>query len=156
MSSEAENPPCYMHADRPSTGKLYMKLRGQDDDTAGWYDFCDECLRTDNGSERTPPEPVPEDRLIRSVDLRTDHDSLLSASIRADGALELYGSDVGPFVRSLWGSDEYEYWWRVRKEYKDTVLLWLIKERFASETDFQAWLKEHDIPSSFGSWVSFS
>ena len=36
---------------------------------------------------------------------------------------------------------------------KDTILLWLIKERFDTDSAFADWLDEKGIPSELMSWV---
>ena len=79
--------------------------------------------------------------------------SYLDAMINDDGDLVLEGCDNGESVRQFWGDFDYEYWVTVNRDYKDTVLLHLIQEKFESETKFQEWLKEKDIPCEFSSYV---
>ena len=66
----------------------------------------------------------------------------------------LEGHDLGPAVRRFWLADEeYEYWRTVSAQYKDPVLVWLMKERFSDFSEFTAWLDEKSIPSEFANWV---
>lgn len=78
--------------------------------------------------------------------------SFLEAKISENGDLVLEGQDLGRLVQETWGDEDYEYWLTVAGEYKDTVLLYLLKERFESETAFREWLKEREIPHRFMSF----
>jgi hypothetical protein len=82
----------------------------------------------------------------------TSH-SILEAYITEEGNLVLEGYDIGDFVEKYWGDSDYEYWLTVKSENVPAVLLWLIKERFKTDSDFRDWLKEKEIPSQFDSWV---
>ena len=73
----------------------------------------------------------------------------LTARIDTDGDLILDGYDSGALVEEVWGSDDYEYSLSVKAEYKDTILLNLIKERFKHDAEFRSWLEEKQIPSEF-------
>ena len=85
---------------------------------------------------------------------RTKEDfSTLVAKIEENGDLMLEGYDLGESPKKFWGDSDYEYWRTVEKKYKDTILLWLIKERFNSDSDFSDWLEEKGIPSKFMSWI---
>ena len=63
------------------------------------------------------------------------------------------GHDLGPKVAEVWPDNEYEYWRIVPIDYKDTVLLWFIKERFSSDLEFREWLDEKGIPNEFANWT---
>lgn len=42
----------------------------------------------------------------------------------------------------------------IDEDYKDTALLWLLKERFGgNDMEFARWLVKHHIPKKFWSWV---
>ena len=82
-----------------------------------------------------------------------DDYSILTAKIEDNGNLMFEGYDIGNFPESFWGDSDYEYWLMVDKDYKDTILLWLIKERFENDSKFREWLNEKGIPSEFDSWV---
>jgi hypothetical protein len=93
-------------------------------------------------------------REIVMSEVRTEKDySKLIAKIDDDGDLVLEGYDVGETPKKYWGDSDYEYWLTVNKDYKDTILLWLIKERFEDDSHFKDWLDEKGIPSKFDSWV---
>ncbi|MBI4165859.1 MAG: hypothetical protein HY508_09015 [Acidobacteria bacterium] len=86
----------------------------------------------------------------------------LNAGINERGDLELEGQDLGASVEAHWGDSDYEYWVVVPKDYKDTVLLWLLKERFdatpqtsplKNDSEFMEWLKAKGIPYQFNSYV---
>lgn len=79
--------------------------------------------------------------------------SYLDAVIRENGDLVLEGCDNGEMVREIWGDFDYEYWITVKADYKDTILLHLIQEKFDSESKFKEWLKEKNIPWDFTSYA---
>jgi hypothetical protein len=70
--------------------------------------------------------------------------------------LVMEGYDTGPAVEDFFGDSDYEYWVTVSQEYKDWLLLNLIKETFASDpkpsSTYMEWLKKKGIPYKF---VSF-
>ncbi|MGA9771285.1 MAG: hypothetical protein WBV94_19780 [Blastocatellia bacterium] len=75
------------------------------------------------------------------------------AKIDDEENLVLEGYDIGRYVKEHWGDSDYEYWLRVARDDKDTALLWLIKERFATSSEFKQWLDDKGIPNQFDSWV---
>ena len=87
-------------------------------------------------------------------DYRGDDVSVhLVARIDEDGDLVLEGQDVGKAVEEYWGDSDYEYVVNVKAEFKDSVLLYLIKERFTTSKDFMDWLDDKRIPKEFSSWA---
>ena len=105
-------------------------------------------------------EPI---RQIKLIESRGEKLSVfLDAKINDQEDLVLEGQDLGPRVEEYWGDSDYEYWVVVPKAYKDTVLLWLLKERFAegtppaafkSDSEFSEWLKAKGIPYEFSSYA---
>lgn len=77
----------------------------------------------------------------------------LDALIDEKGNLVLEGYDLGEAAEMFWGDSDYEFWLTVEKEFKDSILLLLIKEKFTSDTKFKKWLEEKGIPSRFDSWI---
>lgn len=77
----------------------------------------------------------------------------LVARIDEADNLVLEGYDIGKSVEQYWGDSDYEYWLRIARDYKDTVLLWLIKERFTTSSEFRQWLDGKGIPNKFESWT---
>lgn len=81
----------------------------------------------------------------------------LDASIDGTSSLVVRGEDTGPSVQMVWGTSHYDYWLKVEGGFKDSVLLWLLKERFnggngfRSDAEFREWLLQKGIPCSFGS-----
>jgi len=61
------------------------------------------------------------------------------------------GVDGGKRIEELTGDWDYEYWVTVRAQWKDTLLLHLLKDRFADSTRFKAWLEQQGIPYEFHS-----
>jgi hypothetical protein len=57
----------------------------------------------------------------------------LDAHINDKGELVIDGRDFGSNVEALWGDDDYEFTWSIAPEWKDTVLLHLLRERFEAE-----------------------
>jgi len=76
----------------------------------------------------------------------------LTARIDENGDLILDGYDSGEFVEEVLHHDDYEYSLTVKAEYKDTILLNLIKEKFKHDAEFRSWLDEKGIPSDFWSF----
>lgn len=72
----------------------------------------------------------------------------LDAHIDDDGSLNLEGQDIGDSVEKYWGDSDYEYFLYVRKEDKEKIPLLLLKERFASMSEFVKWLDEKDLPGA--------
>lgn len=90
---------------------------------------------------------------IEMINSRSERVSVrLTARIDERGDLILDGYDSGEFVEEVWGSDDYEYSLTVKAEYKDSVLLNLIKEKFGNDSQFRTWLEEKNIPSDFESF----
>jgi hypothetical protein len=76
----------------------------------------------------------------------------LAARIAENGDLILEGYDIGQFVEDRFGKSDYEFSLKIQAEYKDTILLKLIGEKFANDAEFKAWLDEKQIPSDFWSF----
>lgn len=76
----------------------------------------------------------------------------LTAHIKENGDLALEGVDSGSEVEKTMGDWDYEYWLTVPAAFKDTVLLWLIKERFENSSALMGWLSEKNLPHKFDSW----
>jgi hypothetical protein len=95
-------------------------------------------------------EPIKKLTIYRED--KTDGYRELEVVIYHDGSLVLDGVDAGEDVINYFGDWDFEYLLVVAPEYKDTVLLHLIKDRFSSAQDMQQWLKERDIPYQFTSY----
>jgi hypothetical protein len=93
---------------------------------------------------------------LKSVTLgRTQSESVRStlwAVILDDAALEIERSDYGPVVDEVWHRDEHEYNVTVPADYKDTVLLLLIKDYVRDDVAFRGWLEEKGIPFQTSMW----
>ncbi len=93
------------------------------------------------------------DKVVLYVE-ETDIDSKDEwVSIQDNGDLRLDVNDCGQTPLKYWGDIDYEYWLNVDKDWKDTVLLLLIKEKFKRFSDLANWLEENKIPNTFGSWI---
>jgi hypothetical protein len=82
---------------------------------------------------------------IRHED-RVNSYSFLDVLINEQGDLRLDGVDGSPMLEKSWGDFDYEFSWTVPAEWKDTVLLHLMKERFPKESEFSGWCEERGIP----------
>ena len=90
---------------------------------------------------------------ITLIDEKTERVAVrLVARIADDGDLILEGQDSGKLVEETFGDGDYEYALKVAADLKDTVLLHLIKERFATDGEFRAWLEEKKIACEFWSF----
>jgi hypothetical protein len=88
------------------------------------------------------------------IDEKTGSDSRqLVAKIESDGRLMLEGYDLGPEVEKYWGDSDYEYWLTVAADYKDSLLLRLLQDRFSTSSAFMDWLKSQEIPYQFSSYA---
>jgi hypothetical protein len=96
----------------------------------------------------------PIDRIVLRDERIGSDTRHLEAAIDAGGDLVLTGQDLGPEVRKILGSDEYEYSHTIDATYKDTMLLRLLKDKFDEGMLFDDWLKEHGIPHEFHNWYS--
>jgi hypothetical protein len=90
---------------------------------------------------------IPKIREVVLRERRTKKNvSILVAKIGNDGDLILEGYDVGEAPKEFWGDSDYEYYRVIKKDHKDTVLRWLIKERFDTHSEYDLWLREKGIP----------
>ena len=78
---------------------------------------------------------------------------ILKLKLKEGGELVMEGYDCGDSVEEFWGDFDYEYWVTIKKENVPSVLLWLIKERFKSSSDFKLWLEEKKIEFEFQNWI---
>ena len=76
----------------------------------------------------------------------------IEAAIERNGDFVLTGMAFGKIVQQVWGDPESEHTRRVAADYKDTMLLRLVKDRFGSDDEFAAWLDTHAIPHRFHRW----
>ncbi len=77
----------------------------------------------------------------------------LVAHINEQGDLILEGWDRGEWVKEKLDDWDYEYWLKIPREWKDTILLYLIQERFQNDSNFREWLQEKNIPHEFSSYT---
>lgn len=72
--------------------------------------------------------------------------------IRDDGMLNFDSYDIGELPERVWGHDDYEYDIFVDVEWKDSILLLLLKEQFKTNGDFLKWADEKQLPYTTSSW----
>jgi hypothetical protein len=97
-------------------------------------------------------QPMPEPRQHRVTlysGKSADDRSILEAVVTVAGDLVLEGHDIGPKVEQFVGDSDFEYWQTVKAPNVPMVLLQLIKDRFKTRSEFDAWLTEKGIPSGF-------
>jgi len=95
-------------------------------------------------------EPI--NKVIMRDDKKSGDYSYLVAKIDDNGNLVLEGVDGGKDVEKFFGASDYEYWLTIPKDFKETALLHLIKERFSSAHDLKTWLEEKQIPRNYTSY----
>ena len=76
----------------------------------------------------------------------------LSAEISDNGDLIINDYCIGPFAQEMYGHDDVEADVKVKKDFKDTLLLLLLKERFDKFSEIREWLKSNGVPYKFDSW----
>lgn len=94
----------------------------------------------------------PFKKLLIRRDQFGDGYSELAVTVDESGSIVLEGVDAGEEVKKFFGDWDYEYWLKIAPEYRDSISLYLIKERFSSVEDMRKWLKEKDIPFTFTSF----
>lgn len=77
----------------------------------------------------------------------------LIARIDENGDLILDGGDIGLDVKKWWGDIDYEYWYNIKKAWKDTLLLYLLAEKFTLKNTPQGWFENKGIPFEFSSYI---
>lgn len=75
--------------------------------------------------------------------------SALYGEISKEGDLIINGCDAGDLAKKMLGDWDYEYWLTTPGNYKDTILLHLIKDRFSSVHEIRKWLDNLGIPAEF-------
>jgi hypothetical protein len=94
----------------------------------------------------------PLNQLVIKSEVYGEERTDLKLIIEPDGTLVMDGCDSGPRVEEAWGDSDYEYWVKVAPQWKDTVLMRLIAERFNTSSEFMEWLKNKGIPYDFDSY----
>lgn len=94
---------------------------------------------------------MPLKELVINSEQHADGYSDLKVSVNERQDVVMEGVDGGQRIEELTGDWDYEYWVTVRAEWKETLLLHLLKERFADSTRFKAWLEQQNIPYEFHS-----
>ena len=92
---------------------------------------------------------------ITIYDYRTKENEIhtLIAEIKENGDLVLSGYDCGESVKKFYGDFDHEYWLTVKAENMSSVLLYLVKDRFKSDSEFREWLNEKNIEFTFNSYT---
>ena len=95
---------------------------------------------------------MPLKELVISSEQAADGYSDLKVRVNDHSDVVMEGVDGGRRIEELTGDWDYEYWVTVRAEWRETLLLYLLKDRFADSTSFKAWLERQDIPYEFHSY----
>ena len=101
--------------------------------------------------ERTNGGPLSE---LTIRDVRSEQGfSKLKVRIEPRGDLVLDGSDLG-HATGFVGAEgrDYDHTVTVRADWRNTVLLRLMAERFTGTSKFRDWCKSHGIPADFDTW----
>lgn len=93
-------------------------------------------------------------RRITLVDRRWGEESTtLDALIREDGTLVIENVEMGPRVEQEMGDFDHESWTYLKPEYRDTLLLRLLAERFTRHAEIREYLDAHRIAYEYDSWT---
>ncbi len=90
---------------------------------------------------------------LNEIDVQHSNSRILSAKVLDNGDFSFSGhevmesQDIGDPSGRYAGDVDYRR--IVPADYKDTMLLWLVKERFATDSEFDEWLDAKGIPSEF-------
>jgi hypothetical protein len=80
----------------------------------------------------------------------------IEVEITSEGDLLFTGQDIGKLPAELFGDSDYEYWLRIKEEYKDQVLLALLEHLYSGSTGlisaFREVLESKGIPCEFSSF----
>lgn len=76
----------------------------------------------------------------------------VSAKIDDKGNLVIQRYDRGSAHKAITGDYDCEYYHTISKEFKDTILLHLIKDRFEDYIEFRKWLDTKKIPHEDFVW----
>ncbi len=77
----------------------------------------------------------------------------LVARIDEQGDLVLEGWDRGAWVKEQFDDYDHEYWLKIPQAWKDTILLYLLQERFENVSTLKEWLQNKQIPFEFSSYT---
>ncbi len=81
------------------------------------------------------------------LDEKTDvYHKTFTVKINEKNELVFEAYERGQALKDAYGEGEDERWLTVGPEFKDTVLLNLIKEQFKSDIELKAWLEKKGIP----------
>lgn len=72
--------------------------------------------------------------------------------IEENGRICFDSYDIGQLPNQAWNHDDYEYNTYVEAEWKDSILLLLLKEKFSTNADFQKWANHKQLPYTTSSW----
>lgn len=76
---------------------------------------------------------------------------------RDDGSVGLAAQDIGKTVEQAFGDSDYEFWFGVKAEAKDALLIALLKDKFAGRMqavdEFRAFCAANAITGEGGSWA---
>jgi hypothetical protein len=111
-----------------------------------------DCRKRQKSEAASPDGKAPIKKLsIRDVE-NPGSFSCLETRIDEGGDLVLDRVDGGRQLEEVTREFDYEFFWTVPAEWKDTVLLHLMKERFPKESKFAPWCKERGIPVKSFYW----
>ena len=90
---------------------------------------------------------------MNEIEVARSSSRVLTARVSGSGDFTFSGhevmesQDIGDPSGRYAGDLDYER--TVAAEFKDAMLLWLVKERFGTDTEFDDWLDAKGIPSEF-------
>ena len=94
---------------------------------------------------------------VQLYEERGETSRYIDAKITEDGALVIFGQDVGKLPQEFWGDADYEFWVHVPAQYKDDVLLALLEKLYAGNPkavdEFRDFMRSRAIPVKFDTWA---
>jgi hypothetical protein len=98
------------------------------------------------------PLPAPLDKVYLVQHESENLHQSVWATINEKNQLVVEGLDYGPLVEDMLFCEDYEYSVTIDAQWKDTMLLLLLKERFHDFPPVKKWLKDNGIPHGQFSW----
>ncbi|MCW5673402.1 MAG: hypothetical protein KIT15_02385 [Xanthobacteraceae bacterium] len=100
---------------------------------------------------------MPKDTSVVLAEERKGKDSrYISLSVQSNGAIRVYGSDIGPIAESAWGRDEYEFWLDIEKDAITKLAFELLREKLqgnlSAVADLKTFCEHRGIATEFNSW----
>jgi len=91
-------------------------------------------------------------KIVISKEYTEQGATTLSAEISKRGDLIMNDYFIGKMAQEVYSHDDSESYVTVEKDYKDTLLLQLLKGRFKKSYELREWLDSNNVPYGFDIW----